>query len=699
MAGGNGFSVTISAVDNVTKTLDGINKELMRFTQPYLKIGKATSKLYDVSGAKRLVGALGGVRNQAAAAAQSMARIVEPLGIITGAASIAGLTRMVTTWGDLGSQLGRSAQRIGITVTQLNSLQGAARLVGSSADAVTSGLQNLGQTMFDAIGGRAPEAIAMFNTLGIRFEDAAGHARSVAAVMPEVADKIASIKDPYVQARIATTLFGGAAESLLPFLRQGSAGIARYNAMAIRYGAYNEDAAKAADQLRMAHTKLDLSLEGLRNRIAVRLAPTVTKLLTHFADMIADSPAVGRGIDALGMAIQRFGAYIGDENRWQRFGDFLLLWGGRLGWVVDEVGGVQNAIEIVAGFMAASFALKMIAPWWELGKAVGLIGINITKLITKYGELEVAALAASKAELAASVEGALPAAAAPKGPGALSMFATGAGALLREYGGPLALAYMVNKSIASPEGQKVWGEGGELDQITNNAKNSALGRGSSSNAILNLISHSEGTDRGQGYNTTFANGKYTGGSRDLTSMTLDQIDALQTQMIASQVAAGIDPKKASGALGKWQITQHTLRDLRQGYGFSGDQRFDAATQDALIMDRINQSGGLTQENLAHIFASVPDPKTGRSYYGQRLGSTSEEWRSALGGLSYGAPLRLSSPGGAAGQAGANGKVQVQVGIDHNMPPGSRVTATAQSSGGAAATPPIVARTGLGYMEM
>ncbi|WP_152529629.1 hypothetical protein [Aliihoeflea sp. 2WW] len=116
----------------------------------------------------------------------------------------------------------------------------------------------------------------------------------------------------------------------------------------------------------------------------------------------------------------------------------------------------------------------------------------------------------------------------------------------------------------------------------------------SHNNMLDLIGAAEGTDKGRGYNETLGYGAYTGGARNLTGMTLDQIDAMQTQMLRH-------PKNSfnSSAAGRYQIVQKTLRGLRSELGLSGDRLFDEATQDelarALLRRRGNDVAGLRNE--------------------------------------------------------------------------------------------------------
>lgn len=112
--------------------------------------------------------------------------------------------------------------------------------------------------------------------------------------------------------------------------------------------------------------------------------------------------------------------------------------------------------------------------------------------------------------------------------------------------------------------------------------------------ILDLIGAAEGTDKGRGYNETLGYGAYTGGARNLTTMTLDQIDAMQTAMLRHP-----DNSFNSSAAGRYQIVQKTLRGLRSELDLSGDRLFDEATQDelarALLRRRGNDVAGLRNE--------------------------------------------------------------------------------------------------------
>jgi len=137
--------------------------------------------------------------------------------------------------------------------------------------------------------------------------------------------------------------------------------------------------------------------------------------------------------------------------------------------------------------------------------------------------------------------------------------------------------------------------------------------------MLDLLGQSEGTDRGRGYNETLGYGAYTGGNVNLVSMMLDQIDRLQTQMLAH-------PKNKwnSSALGRYQIVRTTLREIVEKKHISLGRLFNERMQDEAACYLLGKrgidewlEGRLPLENLmvalAQEWASLPTP-SGRGYY-------------------------------------------------------------------------------------
>lgn len=112
--------------------------------------------------------------------------------------------------------------------------------------------------------------------------------------------------------------------------------------------------------------------------------------------------------------------------------------------------------------------------------------------------------------------------------------------------------------------------------------------GSNSGSILDLIAKRES---GGDYNMTLDNGQWTGGRRNLVSMTLNEIVALQRSMLTPANRAKYGNGQGSSALGRYQIVGKTLRGLIQSMGLSGNELYDPAMQDRLARELLRQRQG------------------------------------------------------------------------------------------------------------
>lgn len=138
--------------------------------------------------------------------------------------------------------------------------------------------------------------------------------------------------------------------------------------------------------------------------------------------------------------------------------------------------------------------------------------------------------------------------------------------------------------------------------------------------ILDLIGRTEGTDKGDGYDETLAYGAFTNGDVVLTDMTLAEIDVLQTDMLRH-------PKNhwGSSAIGRYQIVRTTLRKLKKKLELEDGVEFTAELQDKLAFELLKDCGFIAWKagdsddrqfalNLAKVWASLPNPVTGKGYY-------------------------------------------------------------------------------------
>lgn len=155
--------------------------------------------------------------------------------------------------------------------------------------------------------------------------------------------------------------------------------------------------------------------------------------------------------------------------------------------------------------------------------------------------------------------------------------------------------------------------------------------------LLELIGYTEGTDEGDGYNETLAYGKMLDGKVTkgkgpdvvLTSMTLADIDKLQTRMLADP-----DNKRwNSSAIGRYQIVRTTLRNIKRELSLGAALLFDEDMQDRLACYLLGVrgidkylAGRLSEDtlinNLAKEWASLPTTSGKGHYDGQnaRIGA-------------------------------------------------------------------------------
>lgn len=176
---------------------------------------------------------------------------------------------------------------------------------------------------------------------------------------------------------------------------------------------------------------------------------------------------------------------------------------------------------------------------------------------------------------------------------------------------------------------------------------------SGTKGLLETLAHGEGTSDikarrmgiKSGYDVSFAYGKYNPrGHKPISEMTIGEVKSLQRSMIRKQRMLGIPADNRSSAVGKYQLIQSTLQEQQQKLGLKDSDIFSPEVQD-LIGTSLLRGRGLGkfmqgklsaqafQKNLSKEWASVANPDTGRSFYGQSVGTPTETIQSAISGVS------------------------------------------------------------------
>lgn len=393
----NTFTITINAVDKASATVRKVNDSVSRMTRPFEEVGKSFKSLGRELGFERIGKNLTNIGREAGGAARSISNIVAPMAAITGIGSVAGVAALAVNWAKLGRSIDNSAHGIGISAGQMQIFQGAAKMVGIDTELATGSLNSLATTMQDAQWGRNQGALLMLNKLGIGLKKAKDGSWDVVGEYKAIATAIASQKSPQVQALIANNLgLGG----MLPFLREGAAGIERYEATVKRLGyVMSDDAVQRGKEFSQSLAGLNIVIDGTKNAIGDKLIPVMKPLVDQFTNWLA----VNRDLIAsdIGEWAKGFAVWI-NKVEWKKIGDGIINFGKGVGKVVDWLGGWENAAILVIGVMNAGLIGSVLSLGVTLVRG-GAGVLAFTKLLLGW---ESAAIAAGAATTTAGAAGA-----------------------------------------------------------------------------------------------------------------------------------------------------------------------------------------------------------------------------------------------------------------------------------------------------
>lgn len=146
------------------------------------------------------------------------------LGVALAAAAVTGTIAVVKSSIENAKAIKDTAAEVGVSIEAWQEWQYIAQQAGVEAGQLEQAFENLGRSTGRAAAGSKREAEA-FELLGINLKDAEGKAKSLEALMPEIADGLLRIEDANQRAAVAAVFFGESANEILPALAGGSEGI------------------------------------------------------------------------------------------------------------------------------------------------------------------------------------------------------------------------------------------------------------------------------------------------------------------------------------------------------------------------------------------------------------------------------------------------------------------------------------------
>ncbi len=286
------------------------------------------------------------------------------------AAATVALALLVSEAVHTADQAQKTAKRIGLASDEVQELAYAAGQSDLDIQTLQTGLRNMRNRADEASRGNK-EMAEGFQRLGVDVRDANGRIKPTTQLLGEVADELNKIPDNARRSAIATKVFGNAATEMLPFLEEGSEGIAALREESRRLGfVLDTETVEQLVELGDLIADVQLFFKGLRLEIVKGMLPALLENGHAFRDLaIAIGPLIRLHLRKLGEIIGKVIGHLASLSTWIiRNRRFMLILGA------------------VAGGMAAARILM-------LARALGILRLEFVKTLLVNGALFIAVTA------------------------------------------------------------------------------------------------------------------------------------------------------------------------------------------------------------------------------------------------------------------------------------------------------------------
>lgn len=202
------------------------------------------------------------------------------------------------------------SMQTGQSTEQLQEFSYATELIDVSVDTLQGSLRKLTNNMQDTMNGTG-NAKASFEALGVSVTNADGSMRSANDVFYETIDALGQVKNETERDAMSMDIFGRSAQDLNPLIIQGSKTLKAYADEAHNVGyVLDDEALSALGAVDDAYQRLQKTQEGVKNQLAVELAPYLEEFYGDATQGVKD---LGKAIkdsgivDAFGMMLETVG--------------------------------------------------------------------------------------------------------------------------------------------------------------------------------------------------------------------------------------------------------------------------------------------------------------------------------------------------------------------------------------------------------
>lgn len=276
--------------------------------------------------------------------------------------------RAITTdYANAADAVAKFSAGLGINAQEYQKLTFAAKLNGLTMEEMNMALPKFAKSAADAADGSKAMADA-FSRAGLKLKGDKFLGDPI-GMLKAFADGLKDIKDPIRKAQILQNSFGRAGKKMGVLMAQGSEGIKKAMEEAEKYGhVLSDKQLKAAEKYNDEMLRVKSIMIGIRNAIASRLLPALTRQLTAFRTWWVEGRNAERALRALKLVALFTGIVIA-----------RLIGASVLRHVKLFVQGIWAGVQALRamGVAGAATALKI----WAIVAAFAIVALVIEDLI------------------------------------------------------------------------------------------------------------------------------------------------------------------------------------------------------------------------------------------------------------------------------------------------------------------------------
>jgi hypothetical protein len=351
----------------------------------------------------------GELRENISSVGEHLAELVPAMAAFGAAASVAGIFETVAKTAESYGELVHQAGVLGTSARQLQLYGAAAKLADTNVESFQKSMAHLNLVMGQVNSGTNKDAAALFQHLHIN--PASYH--DAIEMLPRLADAFEHTKQRLgnkaegMESRMARALFGKQGFEQIPLLNKGGDHLRETLSEA---GKLVPDLSKHGEGLERyneALKGLGLSTGGFMDSLGGKLAPVLAPSIEQLRDYVAEHRE--ELTDKLTKGVSTFAASL-EHADWSGITHNIE----RVATALESVGENMRVVEVAAGIMAVSMAFKgviffatPIAQLVRLGVLIPATAARLTgELVTAWGGVRAAAVAAGEAQIAAVEAGA-----------------------------------------------------------------------------------------------------------------------------------------------------------------------------------------------------------------------------------------------------------------------------------------------------